>query len=103
MTKEAKRIPWWLGPLLMAAGALWVTLSGCAAMETVGGFFTGAVEGVAEVAPEAIEDLVQGMWMNALITLGAGAVAGGVAWFEVRRRQRKRAARNTPTPGMPLG
>lgn len=69
-------------------------LTGCAAMQAIGGFFTGAAKGAGDALPDAIDDLSSGRWMNALITLGAGAVAGGVGWFEVRRRKRKRAAEN---------
>lgn len=87
MTSEAKRIPWWLGPLLMAAGAMWVTLTGCAAFEEVA---TGAAIGVGAAAPAALEDLVSGNWVNALITLGVGAIAGGGGWLGLKKLRKKK-------------
>ncbi len=64
---------------------LWlvILLPGCAAFERVAG---GAAMGVAEAAPAALEELVSGNWVSALVTLVAGAAAGGAGLFGMQKR-----------------
>ena len=72
----------------MGSGMVLTALAGCASLQEVAG---GAAKGVAEVAPEALEELLSGNWVNALLTLGAGAVAGGAGWLGFKKLRRKKA------------
>jgi len=75
-----------------SGAALAFLLTGCAGFQEVA---SGAAMGVAEAAPAALEQLVSGGWGSALVTLVAGAAAGGAGLFGMQKRaaRKKRGGR----------
>lgn len=62
-----------------------LTLTGCAGMREAGG---GAVDGVVEAAPKALEELATGNWGAAVVTIVTSALGGGaLAWMGLRKKK----------------
>jgi len=64
-------------------------LAGCAGSSEVAG---GAVDGVVDAAPKALEELATGNWGSAVVTIASAAAGGGLlAWLGLRKKKAKNA------------